>query len=48
MGLLERTEISSTVKSEILEFSEVVYDEWKIKNEEVDLKEEDLSENVVR
>ena len=48
MGLLERTEISSTVQSKILEFSEVVYDEWKIKNEEVDLKVEDLSENVVR
>ena len=47
MVLLVRTENNLT-KSEIVKFPEVDYDDWKIKNEEVDLKEEDMLENLVR
>ena len=39
---------NSETKKEIENQPEVVYDDWKVKNEEVDLKEEDLLENEIK
>ena len=41
-----KKEYTETI-TEITTGSETVYDDWKIKNEEVDLKQEDWSENEI-